>query len=32
MMAHPAVFEAAVIAVPDEQWQERPLCCVVLQA
>ena len=31
MMAHPAVFEAAVIAVPDEQWQERPLCCVVLR-
>jgi fatty-acyl-CoA synthase len=31
MMAHPAVFEAAVIAVPDERWQERPLCCVVLR-
>ncbi len=31
VMAHPAVFEAAVIAVPDERWDERPLCCVVLR-
>lgn len=31
VMANPAVFEAAVIAVPDEKWQERPLCCVVLR-
>jgi len=31
MMGHPAVFEACVIAVPDERWQERPLCCVVLK-
>ena len=31
LMAHPAVFEAAVIAVPDERWQERPLCCIVLR-
>ncbi len=31
MMAHPAVFESAVVAVPDDKWQERPLCCVVLR-
>ncbi len=29
VMAHPAVFEAAVVAVPDEKWAERPLVCVV---
>jgi fatty-acyl-CoA synthase len=29
VMAHPEVFEAAVIAVPDPRWDERPLVCVV---
>jgi fatty-acyl-CoA synthase len=29
IMAHEAVFEAAVVAVPDERWGERPLACVV---
>jgi fatty-acyl-CoA synthase len=31
LMAHPCVAEAAVIAIPDEKWSERPLACVVLK-
>jgi fatty-acyl-CoA synthase len=29
LMAHDDVVEAAVIAKPDEKWNERPLACVV---
>jgi fatty-acyl-CoA synthase len=29
IMAHPEVLEAAVIGLPHERWQERPLACVV---
>jgi fatty-acyl-CoA synthase len=29
IMGHPDVLEAAVIGLPHERWQERPLACVV---
>jgi len=29
VMAHPGVYEAAVIGVPDERWDERPLVVIV---
>ena len=32
LMAHAAVQEAAVIAIADAKWGERPLACVVLKS
>jgi fatty-acyl-CoA synthase len=29
IMGFPKIMEAAVIAMPDDKWQERPLACVV---
>jgi fatty-acyl-CoA synthase len=31
LMAHEAIAEAAVIAIPSERWVERPMACVVLK-
>ncbi len=31
LMGHEAVAEAAVVAIPDPKWQERPLAAVVLK-
>jgi fatty-acyl-CoA synthase len=31
LMSHPVVLEAAVVGVPDDRWQERPLATVVLK-
>ena len=30
-MAHPKIREAAVVGVPDERWDERPLAAIVVK-
>lgn len=32
IMAHEAVFEAAVVSIPHPKWQERPVASVVLKS
>jgi fatty-acyl-CoA synthase len=32
LIGHPDVVEAAVVGVPDERWQERPLAVVVAKS
>ncbi|KAA1418049.1 long-chain fatty acid--CoA ligase [Mumia zhuanghuii] len=32
LMGHPDVVEAAVVGIPDEKWQERPLATVVVRS
>ena len=32
LMGHASVLEAAVVGVPDDRWDERPLACVVLKS
>ena len=29
IIAHPEVAEAAVVGIPDDKWDERPLACIV---
>jgi len=31
LIGHPDVVEAAVVGVPDERWQERPLAAIVVK-
>ena len=32
LMGHTAIAEAAVIAIPDARWSERPLACIVFKS